>query len=55
MTPNTMRSQLADLLKLDTGRVPRRTSREARSITLVVLGFFQQEKKRNSSLGPVPQ
>jgi hypothetical protein len=49
-----MRSQLVDLLKLDTGRVPRRTSREARSITLVVPGFFQQEKKLNNSLGPVP-
>jgi len=36
MTPNTMRSQLAGLVKLDMGRVQRRTSRKARSMMLVV-------------------
>jgi len=36
-----MRSQLAGLVKLDIGRVRRRTSRKQRSITLVVRTFFQ--------------
>jgi hypothetical protein len=36
MTPKTMRSQLAGLVKLDMGGVRRRTSRKARSIMLVV-------------------
>src|SRR5207244_11384352 len=36
MTPKMMRSQLAELVKLEIGRVRRRTSRKQRSITLVV-------------------
>jgi hypothetical protein len=36
-----MWSQLAGFEKLDMGRVRRRTSRKARSITLVVRTFFQ--------------
>jgi len=49
MTPNTMRSQLSGLLKLDTGRVPRRTFREARSITFVVAAFFQWSPAREET------
>ena len=36
MTPKTIRSQLSGLVKLEIGRVRRRTSRKARSMTLVV-------------------
>ncbi len=36
MTPKMIRSQLAGLVKLDMGRVRRRTSRKQRSMTLVV-------------------
>src|SRR5216684_3894931 len=41
MTPKTMRSQLSGLEKLDMGRVRRRTSRKARSMTLVVRTLIQ--------------
>jgi hypothetical protein len=41
MTLITIRSQLAGLVKLDIGRVRRRTSRKARSMTLVVHYVFQ--------------
>src|ERR1700720_4427363 len=37
-----MRSQLSGLEKLDMGRVRRRTSRKARSMTLVVRTFFRR-------------
>jgi len=36
MTPKMIRSQLAGLVKLEMGRVRRRTSRKHRSMTLVV-------------------
>ncbi len=41
MTPKMIRSQLAGLVKLEMGRVRRRTSRKARSIMLVVRVFRQ--------------
>jgi hypothetical protein len=49
MTPNTMRSPLAGLLKLGTGRMTRRPSREARSITFVVPAFFQWSPAREET------
>lgn len=42
MTPQVMRSQLSVLEKLDMGRVRLRTSRKARSMTLVVRAFSSE-------------